>query len=92
MIEAIAHGVPVLIINHPEVTFPIGIGQHLLDIPGYPQIHTSRELEQFILSVQRDHHCLEGLFEKCLIFIHKYCMYFGDESIREQIKLFENRL
>ena len=92
MIEAIAHGVPVLIINHPEVTFPIGIGQHLLVIPGYPQIHTSRELEQFILSVQRDHHCLEGLFEKCLIFIHEYCRYFGDESIREQIKVFENHV
>lgn len=91
MIEAIGYGVPVLIINHPEVTFPIGIGQHLLDIPGYPQINTSEELEQFILAVQKDDHLLDDLFDKCLIFIHNYCKYYGDESVQQQMKVFENR-
>ncbi len=89
MVEAISRGVPVLIIKHAEVTYPIGIGQHHLDIPGYPQINTSGDLEQFILAVQNDYRLLEELFEKCLVFIHNFCKYYGDESLQQQIKIFE---
>lgn len=82
--EGISFGVPVLVIN-PDVNYPIGIGKHLVNLKGYPQIKNMEHLRRYLLEVQRDASILDNLYAMNLDFMYEYCAYYGQESLQKTL-------
>ena len=91
MFESISKGIPVLILNPRDVSFPVGIGQKLYDMPGYPKIQNDTDLKNYINAIQKDINLLDDLYKICIDFSKDYCHAYDNDAAKNIISFIDSK-